>query len=152
MDLSRRQFVILTAAAVAGCEREAEKVSSPGPASSPAAPTSQPAATQVVDAGAVGQFALDRVYDEYRDQGFFVIRRDGQVFALSSVCTHKGCKVRAQPDQSFLCKCHGSKFTPEGKVLNGPASRDLPQLAVALNEDKHVLVNLSRPVLRRQES
>lgn len=152
MGLSRRQFVILTAAAAAGCGREADEARSQGSASSPAVPDSQPAAAEAVDAGPVGGFASDRVYDSFREQGFFVIRRDGQVFALSSICTHKGCKVRAQPDQSFLCKCHGSKFTPDGKVLNGPADRDLPRLAVAVSEDKHVLVNLSRPVLRRQQS
>ncbi len=141
MDLSRRQFVILTAAMAAGCGREADESSPRGPTSSPSLPTTQPIAADAIDAGPVGDFATDRVYDSFREQGFFVIRRDKQVFALSSVCTHKGCKVRAQPDQSFLCKCHGSKFTSDGKVLNGPATRDLLRLAVALDQNKHVIVN-----------
>lgn len=145
MELSRRQFVILTAAAMTGCEREGGEALPSGSVSPPVTPASQPAAA-AVDAGPVADFASERVYDGFREQGFFVIRRDGQVFALSSVCTHKGCKVRAQPDQSFLCKCHGSKFTPDGKVLNGPATRDLPRLAVALDERQHVLVNPAQKI------
>lgn len=142
MDLSRRQFVILTTAAAAGCERDADETRAPSPASSPAAASSRPAATQAADAGPITDFASDRVYDGFREQGFFVIRRDRQVFALSSVCTHKGCKVRAQADRSFLCKCHGSKFTPDGNVLNGPARRDLPRLRVATSEQGHLLIEL----------
>lgn len=141
MDLSRRQFVILTAAVAAGCGREADESSPPSPTSSPSVPTTQSTAVDAIDAGPVGDFASDRVYDNFREQGFFVIRRDKQVFVLSSICTHKGCKVRAQSDQSFLCKCHKSRFAPDGKVLNGPATRDLPRLAVALDDRKHILVN-----------
>lgn len=98
----------------------------------------------VIDVGPVDRFEQDRVYDEYRDQGFFVIRRGDEVFVLSSVCTHKGCKVRAQDDQSFLCKCHKSRFDPVGRVLNGPAVRDLPRLSVKRSDNNHILVRLPK--------
>lgn len=97
-----------------------------------------------VDAGPLDAFAQDVVYDQYREQGFFIIRRAEEVFALSSICTHKGCKVRAQTDQSYLCKCHQSRFDPAGKVLNGPATVDLPRLKVKLSADKSVLVRVPR--------
>lgn len=96
----------------------------------------------VIDLGPLGQFEQDKVYDNHREQGFFIIRRGDEVFALSSVCTHKGCKVRAQEDQSFLCKCHGSRFDPAGKVLNGPATRDLPRLPIKQSEKNEVLVRV----------
>lgn len=99
---------------------------------------------EVLDLGPLDQFEQDKVYDEHRDQGFFIIRRADEVFALSSICTHKGCKVRAQDDQSFLCKCHKSRFDPAGKVLNGPATFDLPRLKVKLSDQRHVLVRLSK--------
>src|SRR5207237_5649233 len=85
-------------------------------------------ADNVVDAGPVAQYAQDGVYDQFRDAGVFVIRREQTLFALSSVCTHRGCKVRAQADGSFSCKCHGSTFDRDGHVTKGPAKRDLPRL------------------------
>jgi Rieske Fe-S protein len=37
------------------------------------------------------------------------------------------CIVKWNNDElSWDCPCHGSRFTPEGKVLNGPANIDLP--------------------------
>ncbi len=99
----------------------------------------------VLDLGPLEQFEQDKVYDNgYREGGFYIIRRGEEVFALSSICTHKGCKVRAQDDQSFLCKCHKSSFDPMGKVLNGPAPSDLPRLSVKLSDAKHVLVKVPR--------
>jgi Rieske Fe-S protein len=98
----------------------------------------------IFDLGPLEQFEQDKVYDENREKGFFVIRRGEEIFALSSICTHKGCKVRAQGDESFLCKCHKSRFDPVGKVLNGPAQTDLPRLSIKLSEDKHVLVKVPR--------
>lgn len=45
--------------------------------------------------------------------------RDG-VYAISMICTHLGCVVKATPD-GFECPCHGSRFGPDGSVLKGPA-------------------------------
>lgn len=150
MELNRRQFVILTAAAAAACntalghEGEEKKGQAGGaspPTSTPSSGGGQPSG-QVADAGPVSEFVKDDVYDEFREQGFFVIRRDKQLFALSSVCTHKGCKVRVADDLSFFCKCHKSTYDRDGHVTKGPARRDLPRLAIAENEQKHILVNL----------
>ena len=84
----------------------------------------------------------DDVYTEHRDDGFFVVRRDKQLFALSSVCTHKGCKVRVADDLSFFCKCHKSTFDKDGRVTKGPAKRDLPRIPVATDEQGYLHVAL----------
>lgn len=48
------------------------------------------------------------------------------IHAYSAVCPHLGCNVRWNNDEkSFDCPCHGSRFSCEGKVTNGPASTDL---------------------------
>jgi glycine/D-amino acid oxidase-like deaminating enzyme/Rieske Fe-S protein len=48
--------------------------------------------------------------------------REGAVHAVSAVCTHLGCDVAwNQSEQSWDCPCHGSRFTPAGDVVNGPA-------------------------------
>lgn len=55
----------------------------------------------------------------YRDTGGTLHRR-------SAVCVHLGCVVAWNPlEKSWDCPCHGSRFDPRGRVLNGPATRDL---------------------------
>ncbi len=98
-----------------------------------------------LDAGPLDAFEQDKVYEQFRDQGVLLIRRGEEVFALSPICTHRGCKVRAQDDNSFLCKCHKSRFDVDGKVMNGPAVTDLLRLKVKLSADRHVLVRVLKP-------
>ena len=46
----------------------------------------------------------------------------GELFAVSSVCTHMGCKVHWNSvETSWDCPCHGSRFRPDGTVIEGPA-------------------------------
>lgn len=52
----------------------------------------------------------------------------GRVHALSPVCSHMGCHVAWNTaERSWDCPCHGSRFTGEGVVIQGPATRDLTQ-------------------------
>ena len=47
---------------------------------------------------------------------------DGELFALSPVCTHLGCKVHWNSvETSWDCPCHGSRFRHDGTVIEGPA-------------------------------
>jgi glycine/D-amino acid oxidase-like deaminating enzyme/nitrite reductase/ring-hydroxylating ferredoxin subunit len=51
----------------------------------------------------------------------------GTLHERSAVCTHLRCIVDWNPaEKSWDCPCHGSRFDPMGKVLNGPAISDLP--------------------------
>lgn len=59
--------------------------------------------------------------------------RDGAgVYAISNICTHLGCVVKAVPE-GFECPCHGSRFASDGAVTKGPAPRPLPWLKVTAN-------------------
>lgn len=50
-----------------------------------------------------------------------------QVHLVSAVCTHLKCIVHWNPsEKSWDCPCHGSRFDIDGKVIEGPAFRDLP--------------------------
>ena len=41
-------------------------------------------------------------------------------------CPHLGCALRYnRQEHSWDCPCHGSRFAPEGKLLDAPAMRDL---------------------------
>ncbi|TDW31305.1 Rieske (2Fe-2S) protein [Cryobacterium psychrophilum] len=57
----------------------------------------------------------------------------GTVKAFSAVCTHQGCIV-APREKELACPCHGSRFDAStGDVLEGPATRALPPVAVTVN-------------------
>jgi Rieske Fe-S protein len=125
-DIKRRDFLILAASVLAGSKAEAN-----------------PASERVVDVGPASNFAKDGVYAAFETQGFFIVRKGSQLLALSAFCTHRRCKLAAQSDRSFYCRCHGSTFDPNGKVTEGPAKRDLSQLSITVNEKGNVLVKVT---------
>ncbi|MBC5991495.1 FAD-dependent oxidoreductase [Pontibacter cellulosilyticus] len=51
---------------------------------------------------------------------------DGVRHECSAVCTHLGCIVHwNNVEKSWDCPCHGSRFDPYGKVVTGPAIKNL---------------------------
>jgi len=47
---------------------------------------------------------------------------DGELFAVSNTCPHLGCKVHWNSvETTWDCPCHGSRFRPDGTVIEGPA-------------------------------
>ena len=47
---------------------------------------------------------------------------DGSLRAVSAACTHLGCVLAWNgAEESWDCPCHGSRFSPDGEVLHGPA-------------------------------
>ncbi|QES51308.1 FAD-dependent oxidoreductase [Streptomyces venezuelae] len=51
---------------------------------------------------------------------------EGTLRAVAARCTHMGCLVAFnQAEQTWECPCHGSRFAPDGTVLDGPAATPL---------------------------
>ncbi len=55
--------------------------------------------------------------------------------AISLTCTHQGCTVKPAADGNFHCPCHGAVFAADGKVVKGPAQRDLPKFEIVQRQD-----------------
>lgn len=52
---------------------------------------------------------------------------EGRLHKVSARCTHLGCLVGwNDAERSWDCPCHGSRFTPDGDVIEGPATAPLP--------------------------
>jgi menaquinol-cytochrome c reductase iron-sulfur subunit len=62
---------------------------------------------------------------------------DNQVTAFAPQCTHLGCAYHwDQPTHNFICPCHTSAFSIDGKVLSGPAPRPLDKYMVKIQGNK----------------
>jgi Rieske Fe-S protein len=70
------------------------------------------------DSGAVMRRGLEKIA-VYRDDA-------GGLHERSAACTHLGCIVHWNPsEKTWDCPCHGSRYDKMGKVINGPANKDL---------------------------
>jgi len=63
--------------------------------------------------------------------GSFLVARTGQdtFSALTATCTHQACTIIGFTGNTFVCPCHGSRFSTSGAVQNGPATRSLRSFA-----------------------
>jgi menaquinol-cytochrome c reductase iron-sulfur subunit len=97
------------------------------------------------------------------DERLFVFREGSTFHAVSAVCTHLGCTVRAetltQPEMRsvegqtlrlthrFVCPCHGSKYEGDGTNVSGPAPRPLAWYRLSLaTDDGQLVVDLADEV------
>lgn len=70
------------------------------------------------DTGAIMRDGLKKIA-VYRD-------KQGELHGVSATCPHLGGIVHWNAvEKSWDCPCHGSRFDVLGKVLNGPAAKDL---------------------------
>jgi ubiquinol-cytochrome c reductase iron-sulfur subunit len=65
------------------------------------------------------------------------------IMAFSKICPHVGCPLGLyeQTTHHMLCPCHQSTFdlADGGKVVFGPAARDLPQLSITVDGEGYLV-------------
>ena len=97
------------------------------------------------------------------DLRLFVFREGNVFHAISAVCTHLGCTVRAEAlsqvetktvdgkplrmTHRFQCPCHGSRYAGDGTNVAGPAPQPLAWYHLSIAPDDGQLVaDLARNV------
>jgi cytochrome b6-f complex iron-sulfur subunit len=69
--------------------------------------------------------------------GILVNTQDGQIVALSAVCTHLTCTVRYESDSgTIFCPCHNGRFDLAGNVISGPPPAPLETYKVEITGEE----------------
>jgi Rieske Fe-S protein len=137
-DMTRRQFVVLTAAAAAtlGCAC--------GSALCSQAEALDMAPSAPVDVGTLTDYSKDGITDTWvKSNRIYVVRENKRIFALDATCTHKNNPTKLR-DGTIVCPSHGSRFSPEGKVDKGPARRPLAHLGIKQDDSGKITVDPSK--------
>ncbi len=70
-----------------------------------------------------------------------------EVVAFGPQCTHLGCAYHWEAEKSqFICPCHTSIFSIDGKVVSGPAPRPLDRFETKIENNKLLLGALHETV------
>ncbi len=69
------------------------------------------------------------------DEIMLIRRSETEFLAVRTICSHKGCDVELEADK-FVCPCHGSEYTLDGKVTQGPAKDNLKTFETIFDSDK----------------
>ena len=73
-----------------------------------------------------------KLFSKKDGKNIAVYREENGAFQIfSAICPHLKCVVNWNVDEkTFDCPCHGSRFSCYGKVINGPANKDLERMQV----------------------
>lgn len=114
-----------------------------------------------IDAGDVSKLPLNKpeefVFRRNRVDGWKVVSekntawvvrtKPNQIVALAPQCTHLGCAYHwVEQTKEFLCPCHTSTFSVDGKVLTGPAPRALDRYEIKVRNNRLLIGGVRREV------
>ena len=104
-----------------------------------------------VDAGDISQLTpgtpAEMSFQQSRVDGWRVLTEkktawvvkgaDNKIVAFGPQCTHLGCAYHwDQSSKEFVCPCHASYFSIQGKVLAGPAPRPLDRYVTRVQNSR----------------
>jgi cytochrome b6-f complex iron-sulfur subunit len=97
-----------------------------------------PAPPSQFDLGTVDQYPPGSVTVLNKAEAV-LIHSDTGFKALSLICPHLGCIVE-KVSSGFACPCHGSHFSADGALQQGPASKPLKNLKVSVDQRGHLIL------------
>lgn len=126
--INRRQFMIIAAGCAAGLAGSGALAGAKWP---------------LVDIGTLKDFVKDGIFIDFTKDDFFVMRRQGVLFAASTVCPHMGNTLRRDPQDPgrIICSGHESNFDDEGAVTVGPATSGLLRFGISVDDKGRIIVN-----------
>lgn len=124
-DSERRAFLKTAAVAAGGLALGLQLSSRADDAAPPNTPANGETVVALPEKVLAGVGGFD-VVDAGNDKVIVVRTDEKSVAACSAICTHRGCTLGYDAAAKQLaCPCHGARFGLDGKVLRGPAKRDL---------------------------
>lgn len=159
-EISRRDFIMGTAAVIGGLIGAVIAIPSIGFLLSPALRAEDDSET--IDLGPLENYPLgvptrfettrtrvngwERTATNY---GLFVVKKsDTEVRVFSDICTHLGCRVSWYADQKhYISPCHDGHFDIIGNVVSGPPPRPLDEYITKI-ENGNLFVQI--PPIKRQ--
>jgi Rieske Fe-S protein len=104
-----------------------------------------PGPSSLLKIGPPGEYPVSAEPQRVAGQNLFILHDDTGYAAVAAVCTHLGCIVAPTAD-GFACPCHGSRFSQEGRVVQGPAPSPLAWFELSLAPDGQIVVDTRKTV------
>ena len=78
------------------------------------------------------------------DQKILLAKVNGNYYAISDVCMHRGCQLSKGKleGETVTCPCHGSKYDLKtGNFLKGPTVKGEPKYELKV-QDKDIMIKI----------
>lgn len=83
---------------------------------------------------------LDQLNEVSFKEELIIVRKNDDYSVFSARCSHLGCIINKIKGDELICPCHGSRFSLNGDVLEGPASKKLARLNFNIDHNNGILI------------
>jgi len=73
-------------------------------------------------------------------ESIIIVKKGSEVKCFSARCPHLGCLIYHLEKDKIVCPCHGSRFSSDGKVINGPSVKNLNELEITSDKSGVLVV------------
>lgn len=97
-------------------------------------------------------FTKDGISEAFIRHNFFIVRHEGRLYAVTSICPHEQnylFRSTDNPDE-IACSGHDSVFDSEGKHVSGRARRSLERFGIAVDDKGIVLIDTNKKFGEKQ--
>ncbi|MDP3143242.1 MAG: Rieske (2Fe-2S) protein [Candidatus Omnitrophota bacterium] len=96
----------------------------------------------IFNIGKIGDFPKGSIKFIISAKAFVIADKEG-IYAISAVCTHRGCLIK-EGKGVLRCPCHAAQFNTTGKVTSGPARDNLAWYLVQSDKEGKLTLNTSK--------